>query len=259
MAASFRPSAASGRNRGIFQVKSTEIKRARRAYHLYMDIFRLVLFTAILVIAIALMRSLRALADLRLWRRLTRNQPVRVKDAQPGPVIVRGRVRALREPLPIPNSKDTCIAYEISEPIRVRTTRQAVEFVVEDESGSIEVRPSYMRVGAPVDHVLYVDNIGMKTLPGLARPIRILREGDEVVVVGVAQREADVGGQAGNYRDAPTKLVIRPGGGVGLAAVRDVASLMRYAVPTLVITAIVIAAALAGVGVGGWAMFGHHY
>src|SRR5688500_6923262 len=129
-----------------------------------MDIFRLVLFAGVVVTAIAVMRSLRAIGDLRLWRRLNQNKPVAIKDAKPGPVIVRGRVSALGEPLPLPNSNDTCLAYEISEPIRVRSTRQAVDFVVEDETGSIDVRPSQMRVAAPVDHVLYVDNIGMKTL-----------------------------------------------------------------------------------------------
>ena len=48
-------------------------------------------------------------------------------------------------------------------------------------------------------------------MPGLARPIRILRDGDEVLLLGTVQREADAAGQAGSYRDAPMKLVMRPG------------------------------------------------
>jgi hypothetical protein len=219
-----------------------------------MEVFRIVLMAAVAVIAIALMRSVRALADLRLWRRLTRGQPVAIKDVQPGPTIVRGRVRALGELVSLPNSEEKCLAYEISEPIRIRTTRQAVSFVVEDETGTLEVRPEFMRVGAPVDRVLLVDALGLKTLPGLARPLRVLREGDEVLVVGHVQREADVGGQSSNYRDAPTKWVMRPGRG-GLAAVRDVSSLIRYAVPTLIMTTVAICAALGGIGVGGWALF----
>ena len=219
-----------------------------------MEPFRIILMFAVAVIAIALMRSVRALADLRLWRRLTRGRPVAVKDIEPGPTIVRGRVRALADTIAIPGSDEKCLAYEISEPIRVRTTRQSVPFIVEDETGAIEVRPDYMRVGAPVDRVLYIDTLGLKTLPGLARPLRVLREGDEVLVVGHVQREADAGGQSANYRDAPTKLVMRPGRG-GLAAVRDVSSLIRYAVPTLIVTTIAICAALGGVGVGGWALF----
>ncbi len=218
-----------------------------------MDVFRLIFFTAVAVTAIALMRSIRALADLRLWRRLTRNPSVAVRDLQQGSVIVKGRVKLIGEPLKLPASEESCVAYEIAEPIRFGSTRQSAAFAVEDATGSVEVRGAQMRVGAPVDRVLYVDSIGMKTLPGLGRPMRVLREGDEVLLVGMAQREADVSGEAGGYRDAPTKLVIRAGGPVGLAAVRDASSLIRYAAPTLVVTTIVVAAALASVGVGAWA------
>jgi hypothetical protein len=221
-----------------------------------MDLVRIFVFAAIAVTAIALMRSLRALADLRLWRRLTRHPAVPVRELQTGPAIVRGRVKRVGDPLPLPGTDESCVAYDIAEPIRLGSTRRATSFIVEDESGAIEVKPLDLRVGAPVDRVLYVDNIGMKTLPGLGRPMRVLRDGDEVLLVGLVQREADVSGQAGNYRDAPTKLVMRPGGPVGLAAVRDVSSLIRYAAPTLLISSIAIAVAWAGVFVGGWALFG---
>ena len=79
-----------------------------------------------------------------------------------------------------------------------------------------------------------------------------MREGDEVLVVGPVQREADVGGQAGSYRDAPSKLVLRPGSH-GLAAVRDVSSLARYAAPTLIVTTLVVGATLAAMVAGGYA------
>jgi hypothetical protein len=218
-------------------------------------LLRAFIFVPVAVIAIAVMRSFRVLADLRLWR-FTRNRPVAISELKPGPAIVRGKVRLLGPPLPVPFSDQTCVAYEISEPVRIRSTRQSAPFVVEDASGSLEVRPEQMRVGAAVDHVLYVDILGMKTLPGLGRPVRVLREGDEVLLVGHASREADPGGQSGSYRDAPTKLVMRAGSEVGLAAIRDVSTLVKYAAPTLIVSGLLVAAMLGGFGMIGVALFG---
>lgn len=221
-------------------------------------LLRAFIFIPVAVVAIAIMRSLRVAADLRLWRRLTRNQPVPIGEVKPGPAIVRGKIRLLGQPLALPFSEESCVAYEISEPVRIRSTKQSAAFVVEDGSGSIEVRPEALRVGAGVDHVLKVDFMGMKTLPGLGRPVRVLREGDEVLVVGHAQREADAGGQAGSYRDAPTKLVMRAGSDVGLAAVRDVSSLIKYAAPTLIISGLLIAVMIGGIGMISVSLFSCH-
>jgi hypothetical protein len=219
-------------------------------------LLRAFVFISVAVVAIAIMRSLRVAADLRLWRRLTRNQPVPIGDLKAGPAIVRGKVRLLGQPLSVPFSDVTCVAYEISEPVRLRSTRQSAPFAVEDASGTIEVRAEGMRVGAGVDRVLRVDFMGLKTLPGLGRPVRVLREGDEVLVVGHVQREADASGQAGSYRDAPTKLVMRPGKDIGLAAVRDVSSLIKYAAPTLIISGALIAAMIGGIGMIAVSIFG---
>jgi hypothetical protein len=219
-------------------------------------LLRALIFAPVAIVVVALMRSLRAIADLRLWRRLTRNRPVAIRDLQPGRAIVRGKVRLLGQPLQVPFSDKSCVAYEISEPVRLGSTQKAAAFAIDDATGTIEVRPERMRVGAAVDHVLHIDILGMKTMPGLGRPIRLLREGDEVLVLGVARKEADAGGTAGSYRDAPTKLVMRPGPGIGLAAVRDVSSLIRYAAPTLVISGLVVAATLAGMGWLSLALFG---
>jgi hypothetical protein len=218
-------------------------------------LLRALIFAPVAVVVIAAMRAFRALADLRLWRRLTRHQPVAVKDLSPGPAIVRGKVRLLGEPVKVPDSGESVVAYEISEPVNPSSTREATVFTVDDESGSVEVHPQRMRVGAAVDHVLYVDKLGMKTMPGLARPIRILRNGDEVLLIGSVHREADAAGQAGSYRAAPTKLVMRPGP-QGLAAVRDVSSLIKYAAPTLIICSILIAAMVGGVGFALVGIFG---
>jgi hypothetical protein len=212
-----------------------------------MNLFQVAFFFVILVIALALVRSWRALADLRLWRRITRQSSVPVRDLQPGPAMIRGRVRLVGDPVKLPGTDDACVAYEIVEPIRLGSTRQSASFVVEDATGAVEVRASDMRVAGPVDRVLRIDSSGMKTMPGLARPVRVLHDGDEIFLVGLAQREADPTGQAGSYREAPTKMVIRPGGPVGLAAVREASSLVKYALPTLVVSAILIFGLTGGV------------
>jgi hypothetical protein len=198
-----------------------------------------------LLVVISTLRAARAIADLRLWRRLRRQPAMPVSELEPGPVVVRGRVRALST-LKVPHSDVECVAYEVSEPTRLGTSRKAVPFLIEDASGAVEVRPDRMRVAAPVDCVLRVDSIGMKTLPGLARPVRVLREGDQVSVVGTARREVEADGGMGNYRDAPTKIVLRPGRGLGLAAVRDAGVLVRYAGPTLLWTGALFAS---GIGI----------
>src|SRR5262249_31836546 len=103
-------------------------------------LLRAVIFIPVAIIAVAVMRSLRALADLRLWRRVTRNHPVAITELKPGPAIVRGKVRLLGQALQVPFPDKSCVAYEISEPTRLGSTRQAAAFAVEDDSGSIEVR-----------------------------------------------------------------------------------------------------------------------
>src|SRR5260370_29923836 len=95
-------------------------------------LLRALIFAPVAVVVIAVMRSLRALADLRLWRRLTRHQPVAVRDLLPGPALVRGKVRLLGPPLAVPFSDQTCVAYEISEPVRLGSTRQSAAFLLED-------------------------------------------------------------------------------------------------------------------------------
>src|SRR3954453_13227854 len=96
----------------------------------------------------------------------------------------------------------------------------------------------------------------MKTPPGLGRPGRGRPEGDEGLRAGQASREADPGDQSGSYRDAPTKLVMRAGSDVGLAAIRDVSTLVKYAAPTLIISGLLIAAMVGGFGMIGVALFG---
>src|SRR5574339_160230 len=112
-----------------------------------MDIF---VCAGALLVVISTLRAARAVADLRLWRRLRRQPAMPASELLPGPVVIRGRVRALST-VKVPHCEVECVAYEVSEPTRIGTSRKAVPFLIEDETGAVEVRPDGMRVAAPVD------------------------------------------------------------------------------------------------------------
>src|SRR5262245_29791373 len=109
-----------------------------------------------LLIVISTVRAARAIADLRLWRRLKRQPAIPISELQPGPIVIRGRVRAL-ETLMLPHTDVACVAYEVSEPTRLGTSRKGVPFLIEDQTGAVEIRPDSLRVAAPVDRVLRID------------------------------------------------------------------------------------------------------
>jgi hypothetical protein len=201
---------------------------------------KLHLYIGMLIGVYGLREGKRGIED--LWRdtRLRRQEPTPIAQAQPGFVLLRGRVLALsgtQRMLDAPLSGARCVAF--SAYLRSGPSwSDAVPFLLADDSGRARVDPGAVTLLRP----------DWEAPRGDCE--RVLRPDDEVFLFGVATREPDAAGQGGDYREPPTSLIVRSSRRYGLViATAERPSLRRQAALRMCKGAFALAAAV-GMAVG---------
>jgi hypothetical protein len=194
---------------------------------------------------IAARRGRRFVADLRLWQAMRAS---RTAQLTPGRVVVRGRARKLASTLNVPGEALhavpgptlLCLAYELPRR-EVGVARSAcAPFVVELDGLSLLVDASALRVAGPVrpeDNPL---------------DVRVIQDGDPVVVCGVAARVLDPAGPGASYREPPTRWVLHAHAAalVGDHARRDLGRTLARQAAAALASAAAFAIAIAGIAIG---------
>lgn len=201
------------------------------------ELLVLVLFAAIGGAAVGQALFSERARTRRLLRRLKRTP---IGSVAEGPVKIAGKLRLAERSLRAPLSGRTCALYDVEVVERRKVDRViiqdrlACDFLVDDGTGTALVRvgdgrgsrlelaivqdaryTSAILNDATPELERYLSTFGEKSTGPFANRFLKYREGvfeagERIVVCGVARREPHPEGkaEAGNYRDAPTRVVI---------------------------------------------------